>query len=43
MVHVSLAAVEESASMPVIDLRSLVPLDLEAIVESVEKTGGCVQ
>jgi 2-oxoisovalerate dehydrogenase E1 component beta subunit len=43
MVHVSLAAVEESGiDAEVIDLRSLVPLDLEAIVKSVGKTGRCV-
>jgi 2-oxoisovalerate dehydrogenase E1 component beta subunit len=43
MVHVTLAAVEASGiDAEVIDLRSLVPLDLEAIVESVQKTGRCV-
>ncbi|MGQ0701089.1 MAG: alpha-ketoacid dehydrogenase subunit beta [Panacagrimonas sp.] len=43
MVHVSLAAVEESGiDAEVIDLRSLVPLDLDTIVASVEKTGRCV-
>jgi 2-oxoisovalerate dehydrogenase E1 component beta subunit len=43
MVHVSKAAVEESGiDGEVIDLRTLVPLDLETIVASVEKTGRCV-
>lgn len=43
MVHVVLAAVRESGiDAEVIDLRTLAPLDLEAIVESVEKTGRCV-
>ena len=43
MVHVCLAAVEESGvDADVIDLRSLVPLDLETIARSVEKTGRCV-
>jgi 2-oxoisovalerate dehydrogenase E1 component beta subunit len=43
MVHVSLAAVEEaSVDAEVIDLRTLFPMDLEAIVASVEKTGRCV-
>ncbi|WEN15713.1 alpha-ketoacid dehydrogenase subunit beta [Rhodanobacter sp. AS-Z3] len=43
MVHVALAAVEESGiDAEVIDLRSLVPLDLETIVTSVSKTGRCV-
>jgi len=39
MVHVALAAVEENGlDAEVIDLRTLVPLDLEAIVESVART-----
>jgi 2-oxoisovalerate dehydrogenase E1 component beta subunit len=43
MVHVTLAAVEASGvDAEVIDLRTLVPLDLETIVESVQKTGRCV-
>lgn len=43
MVHVSLAAVREAnIDAEVIDLRSLVPLDIDTIVESVKKTGRCV-
>jgi 2-oxoisovalerate dehydrogenase E1 component beta subunit len=43
MVHVALAAAEETGiDAEVIDLRSLVPLDLETIVQSVSKTGRCV-
>jgi 2-oxoisovalerate dehydrogenase E1 component beta subunit len=43
MVHVALAAVEETGiDAEVIDLRSLLPLDLDAIVQSVSKTGRCV-
>lgn len=43
MVHVALAAAEEAgADAEVIDLRSLLPLDLETIVASVKKTGRCV-
>ncbi|MES0873239.1 alpha-ketoacid dehydrogenase subunit beta [Sinimarinibacterium thermocellulolyticum] len=43
MVHVSVAAVEEAEiDGEVIDLRSLVPIDLDTIVESVKKTGRCV-
>jgi 2-oxoisovalerate dehydrogenase E1 component beta subunit len=43
MVHVCLAAAEETGiDAEVIDLRSLLPLDLDAIVESVKKTGRCV-
>jgi 2-oxoisovalerate dehydrogenase E1 component beta subunit len=43
MVHVAKAAVEESGiDGEIIDLRTLVPLDLETIVASVEKTGRCV-
>jgi 2-oxoisovalerate dehydrogenase E1 component beta subunit len=43
MVHVAKAAVEESGiDGEVIDLRTLVPLDLDTIVASVEKTGRCV-
>jgi 2-oxoisovalerate dehydrogenase E1 component beta subunit len=43
MVHVGLAAANESGiDAEVIDLRTLVPLDVETIVQSVEKTGRCV-
>lgn len=43
MVHVCLAAVEASGvDAEVIDLRTLLPLDLETIAESVRKTGRCV-
>jgi len=43
MVHVSLAAVEsQGIDADVIDLRTLVPLDMEAIAKSVEKTGRCL-
>ena len=43
MVHVAIAAAEETGiDAEVIDLRTLVPLDLAAIVASVEKTGCCV-
>jgi 2-oxoisovalerate dehydrogenase E1 component beta subunit len=43
MVHVALAATAESGiDAEVIDLRTLVPLDIDAIVASVEKTGRCV-
>jgi 2-oxoisovalerate dehydrogenase E1 component beta subunit len=43
MVFVALAAAEESGiDAEVIDLRTLVPLDLETIVASVKKTGRCV-
>ena len=43
MVHVALAAAEMSGiDAEVIDLRSLVPLDIETIVASVRKTGRCV-
>lgn len=43
MVHVSLAAALSSGvDAEVIDLRSIVPLDIDAIVGSVEKTGRCV-
>ena len=43
MVHVAFAAAEESGiDAEVIDLRTLVPVDIEAIVKSVEKTGRCV-
>ena len=43
MVHVALAAAEEAGvDAEVIDLRTLMPVDIEAIVASVEKTGRCV-
>ncbi|MEQ1617235.1 MAG: alpha-ketoacid dehydrogenase subunit beta [Terricaulis sp.] len=43
MVHVALAAAEDSGiDAEVIDLRTLVPVDIEAIVTSVTKTGRCV-
>ncbi|CAN7590381.1 alpha-ketoacid dehydrogenase subunit beta [Pararhizobium sp. LjRoot255] len=43
MVHVALAAAEEMGiDAEVIDLRSLLPLDLDTIVQSVAKTGRCV-
>jgi 2-oxoisovalerate dehydrogenase E1 component beta subunit len=43
MVHVALAAAEETGiDAEVIDLRTLVPLDLDTIATSVRKTGRCV-
>ncbi|MEQ9662583.1 MAG: alpha-ketoacid dehydrogenase subunit beta [Parasphingopyxis sp.] len=43
MVHVALRAVEElGVDADVIDLRTLLPLDIEAIENSVKKTGRCV-
>ncbi|HMA48344.1 MAG TPA: alpha-ketoacid dehydrogenase subunit beta [Magnetospirillaceae bacterium] len=43
MVYVSLAAAEETGiDAEVIDLRTLLPLDIDTIVESVQKTGRCV-
>jgi 2-oxoisovalerate dehydrogenase E1 component beta subunit len=43
MVHVALGVAAESGlDLEVIDLRSLVPLDIETIEESVRKTGRCV-
>jgi 2-oxoisovalerate dehydrogenase E1 component beta subunit len=43
MVHVALAAaVEAGIDAEIIDLRTLVPIDIETIVASVEKTGRCV-
>src|SRR5215510_15001569 len=43
MVHVALAAAAEAGiDAEIIDLRTLVPIDIETIVNSVEKTGRCV-
>jgi len=43
MIHVSLAAARESGiDAEVIDLRSIVPLDIDTIVASVKKTRRCV-
>ncbi len=43
MVHVALAAVQESGiDAEVIDLRTLLPLDLETLVASVRRTGRCL-
>jgi 2-oxoisovalerate dehydrogenase E1 component beta subunit len=43
MVHVALAAAEEAGvDAEVIDLRTLVPLDIDTVVASVKKTGRCV-
>ena len=43
MVHVALAAVADTGiDAEVIDLRTLVPVDLETIVASVKKTGRCL-
>ncbi|MFO7246877.1 MAG: alpha-ketoacid dehydrogenase subunit beta [Thermaerobacter sp.] len=47
MVHVALAAAEKAAaehgwSCEVLDLRTLSPLDIDAIIASVQKTGRCV-
>jgi 2-oxoisovalerate dehydrogenase E1 component beta subunit len=43
MVHVALAAAEDSGiDAEIVDLRTLVPLDLDAITASVRKTGRCV-
>lgn len=43
MVHVAKAGIEESGvDAELIDLRSIVPLDIDAIVASVSKTGRCV-
>ena len=43
MVHVALAGIEESGvDAELIDLRSIVPLDIETIIASVQKTGRCI-
>jgi 2-oxoisovalerate dehydrogenase E1 component beta subunit len=43
MVYVALAAAEEQGvDAEIIDLRTLLPLDLDAITRSVEKTGRCL-
>ena len=43
MVHVASAAIEECGiDAELIDLRSIVPLDIDTIVASVSKTGRCV-
>jgi 2-oxoisovalerate dehydrogenase E1 component beta subunit len=43
MVHVALAGIEDSGvDADLLDLRSIVPLDIDAIVESVQRTGRCV-
>lgn len=43
MVHVALAATAETGvDAEILDLRSLLPLDIDAIVASVEKTGRCL-
>jgi 2-oxoisovalerate dehydrogenase E1 component beta subunit len=43
MVHVALAAAADAGvDAEVIDLRTMLPLDIDAIVKSVEKTGRCV-
>ncbi|WP_155913593.1 alpha-ketoacid dehydrogenase subunit beta [Asticcacaulis sp. AC466] len=43
MVHVALSAIEETGiDAELIDLRSIVPLDIDAIVASVKKTGRCL-
>jgi 2-oxoisovalerate dehydrogenase E1 component beta subunit len=43
MVHVALAGIEESGiDAELLDLRSIVPLDIDAVVASVHRTGRCV-
>jgi 2-oxoisovalerate dehydrogenase E1 component beta subunit len=42
MVHVAMAAVAESGvDAEVVDLRTLIPVDIDTIVASVTKTGRC--
>jgi 2-oxoisovalerate dehydrogenase E1 component beta subunit len=43
MVHVAEAAAEQTGiDAEIVDLRTLLPLDLDTIVESVRRTGRCV-
>lgn len=43
MVHVAKAGIEDSGvDAEIVDLRSIVPLDIETITRSVQKTGRCV-
>jgi 2-oxoisovalerate dehydrogenase E1 component beta subunit len=43
MVHVCMAAAQETGiDAEVIDLRTLLPLDIDTIIASVEKTGRCI-
>ncbi len=43
MVHVALAAAQETGiDAEVIDLRTLLPLDIDPVIASVKKTGRCV-
>jgi len=43
MVHVARAAIEESGvDAELIDLRTLIPMDVETVAQSVRKTGRCV-
>jgi len=43
MIHVALAGIEDSGvDAELIDLRSIVPLDIDTIIGSVKKTGRCV-
>ena len=43
MVHVALAAAAETGTdAEIIDLRTLIPLDIETITQSVKKTGRCI-
>jgi len=43
MVHVSLAAAHEAGiDAEIVDLRTLMPVDIETITQSIEKTGRCV-
>ncbi len=43
MVHVALAAAQETGiDAEIIDLRTLLPLDIEPVIASVKKTGRCV-
>src|SRR5437660_391099 len=43
MVHVAIAAADETGiDAEIVDLRSLLPLDIDTVVDSVKKTGRCV-